>query len=199
MEKQTIWIIMGVLLLCIFSIVTSSIYYIYTQWSAPPSTVLPPFPNTIPTIYTPVPNTSTVIPSVISPPITNVRTNNIKSGTPNDSIIQGQSIVSTNGRYSVVMEANGYLSLIDNQVGSIWNSGPPPQSINPPYRFVMQADGNAVLYDGLNKPGFNTLNTNIGVTHSTAAGTVPPYSLIIQDDGNLVVYDNNSKPLWSRI
>lgn len=54
--------------------------------------------------------------------------------------------------------------------------------------FVLQSDGNVVLYNKkTNKPLWNSNTSNIGVA---------PYSLRYEADGNLILLDSNQKILW---
>ncbi|KAG4066458.1 hypothetical protein HA402_007094 [Bradysia odoriphaga] len=52
-------------------------------------------------------------------------------------------------------------------------------------RFVFQEDGNAVIYDGNNKPLWNTGTAGIG------------HSFVFQNDGNLVMYSRAGVPVWN--
>lgn len=51
-------------------------------------------------------------------------------------------------------------------------------------RFVFQDDGNAVIYDGNNKPLWNTGTAGIG------------HNFVFQNDGNLVMYSRAGVPVW---
>ncbi|QHC62405.1 hypothetical protein GSU69_06740 [Rathayibacter festucae] len=52
------------------------------------------------------------------------------------------------------------------------------------YRFVMQGDGNAVVYDGSGRPTFSTETAGSGSR------------IEMQSDGNLVVYTSTGRPVW---
>ena len=58
-----------------------------------------------------------------------------------------------------------------------------------PYRFVLQQDGNLILFqEGATKP----------VWHSGTSGKgEAPFKLLLQGDGNLVVYDKNGAATWA--
>ena len=61
------------------------------------------------------------------------------------------------------------------------------QSENSLYRFILQGDGNVVLY---------TRNNEV-VWHSDTDGRgTPPYRIVAQDDGNVVQYDSSGQALW---
>jgi hypothetical protein len=57
---------------------------------------------------------------------------------------------------------------------------------NPGARAVMQGDGNLVVYSTTNAPLWN----------SETFGN-PGSELVVQDDGNVVIYDPDGDPLWS--
>jgi len=59
------------------------------------------------------------------------------------------------------------------------------------YHFVMQQDGNLVLYDAKNPDDSVPWNTG---THNQGTG---PYRLVLQGDNNLVIYDSSYAALWS--
>jgi hypothetical protein len=63
------------------------------------------------------------------------------------------------------------------------------RSPNGGYIFVLQSDGNAVIY--------NTSNgTEIWATGTSGKGN-PPNTFVYQTDGNLVVYDSTNTPYWN--
>jgi hypothetical protein len=85
--------------------------------------------------------------------------------------------------------------------GAVWASNTvnsvlePGDSLNPgeelvsyheQYRLIMQGDGNLVLYDGANKPLFNTGTWGEPGNHA-----------IMQGDGNLVVYSSGGRAMWN--
>ena len=55
------------------------------------------------------------------------------------------------------------------------------------YRFVMQGDGNVVLYDGSAQKWSSGTHGNPNA----------PFKLLLQGDGNLVAYDKNNAAIWS--
>jgi murein DD-endopeptidase MepM/ murein hydrolase activator NlpD len=59
------------------------------------------------------------------------------------------------------------------------------QSNNGRYRFVLQGDGNAVLYDGSR------------ATWSSRTNGRTPRDLVLQGDGNLVLYDTSGRAAWA--
>ncbi|KAB7744864.1 curculin domain-containing protein [Nostocoides sp. F2B08] len=93
----------------------------------------------------------------------------------------GQSIRSSNGRYTFVYQADGNLVLYGPR-GATWASrtGAPVGSA------VMQSDGNLVIY----RPG------GVPVWASNTSGN-PGAHLVVQDDGNVVIYRSNRTPAWA--
>jgi hypothetical protein len=61
------------------------------------------------------------------------------------------------------------------------------QSNNELHMFIMQPDGNVVLYDRDSKPLWST---NTG-------GSISPRDLVMQTDGNLVLYGTDGKAHWA--
>ncbi len=89
----------------------------------------------------------------------------------------GQSKVSCDGRFSLVMQGDGNLVLYQ-QGRALWNTQTNGRG---GHHAVMQGDGNFVLYTAGNVPLFNT-RTN---------GRAGAY-LAVQSDGNLVVYQGGA-------
>jgi hypothetical protein len=119
-----------------------------------------------------------------------------KAGGVMDRLTEGgtltinQTLVSNNGDYTLVMQADGNLVLYTGWPGTpspIWASN--TEWLAPamrPTHAVMQNDGNFVLYNNTGVPAF-----------ATATDGHPGSYIVIQDDRNLVVYDPNNKPLWA--
>lgn len=99
----------------------------------------------------------------------------------------GENLVSTNGLYRLMLQADGNLVGYEIASGkSFWNS----KSANKgaaPYQLVLQGDGNLVIYDSKGKAVWNA-GTN---------STVAPFLFVMQDDRNVVIYDSKSKALWN--
>jgi len=92
----------------------------------------------------------------------------------------GQSIRSAQGKYSLVMQADGNLVMYRNDGTVRYRLG------STGWFAAMQTDGNFVEYSGMMAPVFNTETSG----H-------PGALLHIQDDGNLVVYSKTFAPLWN--
>ncbi|TDD46807.1 hypothetical protein E1263_35805 [Kribbella antibiotica] len=90
------------------------------------------------------------------------------------------------------------------------------RSKNGQYIFIMQSDGNAVLYKGktalwstatnrkasvlvMQKNGNLEVVSGKTVVWQSNTGTSPGAILAVQNDNNLVIYNTRGKPNWSRI
>lgn len=97
------------------------------------------------------------------------------------TLAAGQDIVSPDGHYELVMEADG--DLVESIVGgrALWSSN---TTGNVGAHAVMQPGGNLVIYD----------SAGAAVWSSNSSGTGCPV-LAIQDDGNVVVY--SPRAIWA--
>ena len=101
---------------------------------------------------------------------------------PNTALLPGQSISSDNGRYVLVMQADGNLVYYRTSDWTPrWNS----QTQSPGALAPMQGDGNLVVYGTNGVPLWN----------SQTSGNPGAY-LAAQDDGNLVIY-GGGRALWN--
>lgn len=94
----------------------------------------------------------------------------------------GESIVSPDGRFRLVAQADGNLVLYQSGNVVLWHSETSGRSMR---ATVMQADGNLVVYDANNVASWSS--------QTQAAGT----SLHMQSDGNVVIYRSGGVPIWS--
>lgn len=69
----------------------------------------------------------------------------------------------------------------------LWQSNSSNKGVAP-YKWIMQEDGNLVIYDSRNLP--------IWASNTDGKGKAP-YRLIMQDDSNLVIYDSKNLPIWA--
>ena len=96
------------------------------------------------------------------------------------SLVLGQALVSPSGTFTLELQADGNLVLLDNGAPT-WASN----TSQPTGFALMQWDGNFVLYEaGGQVPVFDT------------ATDTPGNSIYMQDDGNLVVYNPAAQPMW---
>ncbi|HEY0471035.1 MAG TPA: hypothetical protein VGD34_05200 [Kribbella sp.] len=99
--------------------------------------------------------------------------------------------------------------------GQVLHAGQYRQSPNKQYAFVMQTDGNAVLYKGrtalwasmtnvrgayitLQRDGNLVVFANRKPIWNTSTYGSKPAYLAVQNDGNLVIYNTAKKAVWSR-
>jgi chitinase len=111
--------------------------------------------------------------------------------TAGQRLVRGQELVSSNGRFHLVMQTDGNLVIYDGTPGAhprwatgTWNL---PDDRRPTHA-DMQGDGNLVLYNDANQAAWAA-----GVFGANFAN---PY-LEMQDDGNLVIYHNGRTPVWA--
>lgn len=103
---------------------------------------------------------------------------------PGQGLLAGQSIRSTDGRFTFIMQADGNLVLYGPGDQPLWASGTNGKA--DVWETIMQGDGNLVIYDGHNHP----------LWASNTSGK-PGASLIVQNDGNVVIYNPANQPLWA--
>ncbi len=109
----------------------------------------------------------------------------IKAG---EQLTVNQSLVSNNGRYTLVMQGDG--NLVGYEPGrAFWDTGTwslPAQSR--PDRVVLQQDSNLVLYTPDGRPQWDT---------GTWTHNVADCRLVMQDDRNIVIYTPDGTPIWA--
>ncbi|KQQ00806.1 MULTISPECIES: hypothetical protein [unclassified Rathayibacter] len=99
-----------------------------------------------------------------------------------EELTAGESIVSTNGAYTFVLQADGNAVTYDSNGRPTWNTGTQGRGDH----LAMQTDGNVVVYDAQDRPVW-----------FTGTGGEPGAVITIQDDGNLVVYRADGSPAWA--
>lgn len=98
----------------------------------------------------------------------------------------------TNSSYTLVMQNDGNLVIYKTPNGTtttspIWSTGTQGKG-TAPYRCLMQADNNIVVYD----------NVNNLIWQSSTRGKGNGYcTMIMQSDGNFVLYDSQNNSVWS--
>ncbi|MEU4744097.1 S8 family serine peptidase [Actinosynnema sp. NPDC023658] len=102
-----------------------------------------------------------------------------------ESLRAGQSKVSQDGRFTLVMQGDGNLVLYTAAGQPLWHTG--TQGTGATY-VVLQNDGNLVVY------------TDAGVAkwHTNTWGTAAD-RLIVQNDSNLVLYGPTGQVFWHRL
>lgn len=106
---------------------------------------------------------------------------------PGQGIYPGQSLLSTNQGYELIMQMDNNLvlyKLLAAGKRALWASNTVGSGA---VEAILQKDGNFVLYNQAHRPVWasNTLR------QKKAA------KAILQDDGNFVLYDENNKPVWA--
>jgi hypothetical protein len=103
---------------------------------------------------------------------------------PGEGLTIGHSITSSDGRFRLVLQADGNLVLYAPRGIALWASNTAGHA--DVWNAVMQSDGNLVVYNVFGHP----------LWASNTAGH-PGASLVAQSDGNLVIYDPANHPLWA--
>ena len=98
------------------------------------------------------------------------------------ALAPGQTLQSCDGRIWLTHQTDGNVVLYD-QRGALWNTGTWGKVTS---TFVMQTDGNLVLYPD-----------SMGALWDTATGNTAGATLWLQQDCNLVVYSAGGTPLWA--
>jgi hypothetical protein len=93
---------------------------------------------------------------------------------PGRELSPGETILSNNRQYTLILQHDGNLVLYRSGGGPLWATWTQGKPVT---KAVMQTDGNFVLYDNLNR----------AVWASWTHGKPGSY-LIVQDDGNVVIY-----------
>ncbi len=100
---------------------------------------------------------------------------------PQQQLNPGDQLVSSNGRYVLVMQGDGNLVEYETGGSAVWASG----TSVPGTVFINQADGNFVLVAPGNHP--------VWATGTNTPGTL----LTVQDDGNVAAYAPGHRAVWA--
>ncbi|MFO0579809.1 MAG: hypothetical protein U1A78_38035 [Polyangia bacterium] len=98
---------------------------------------------------------------------------------PGQYLNPGESLVSANGLYKLIMQTDGNLVLYQNQ-RALWSSR---SNGSQPKQAIMQTDGNFVVYFNNRGPW-------------ATGPRVPGSYIVMQDDGNVVVY-GGGRAVWA--
>jgi hypothetical protein len=101
---------------------------------------------------------------------------------PNEVLNASDYLISPNGRYKCIMQADGNLVVYLDNFNALWGSKTYGTGAD---RCIMQSDGNLVIYS----PDYTS--------HWSIGWQSPGAYLVMQDDGNLVVYSSNGVGIWS--
>ena len=118
---------------------------------------------------------------------------------PNQTMSPGQYLMSLNGRFRLLLQAEGNLIITDNgevvwiaDGSQIYSRTLHPKKMREPLMFVISNNG--FLYDPSRRRLWIAEST-----HSTDKSLWYNTSMVIQDDGNLVIYDQRTGNLcWAR-
>lgn len=106
-------------------------------------------------------------------------------------LYQEDFLRSTNEAYYALMQRDGnfvvYTSPDFSPVNAQWSSNSTEKG-QPPYRLVLQDNGNLIIFDANNVKTWSTRTAEVGER---------PYHLIMQIDRNLVLYDCNQRAIWA--
>lgn len=102
--------------------------------------------------------------------------------TGGENLLPSQSLISSDSRFSLVLQQSDGNAVIYGPTGALWSSNTAGGQST---ALVLQLDGNIVIRSPVNDPIWfsNTANN-------------PGSVLIMQNDGNLVLYAGSS-PIWS--
>ncbi len=101
---------------------------------------------------------------------------------PGEVLNHGNSISSTNGRYTFVYQGDGNLVLYDSGV-PLWASNTAGRPVGV---CIMQGDGNLVVYGPSGAPIW-----------ASDTWQHPGSRLVVQNDGNVVIYRPDGVPVWA--
>jgi len=118
---------------------------------------------------------------------------------PNQTMLPGQYLMSANGRFRLVLQADGNLVITDNGT-IVWiadgnqmhSRTSHPRKMREPLQFVISNSG--FLYDPSRRRLWIAESS-----HSTDKSLWYNTNMVMQDDGNLVIYDGRTGNLcWAR-
>ena len=118
---------------------------------------------------------------------------------PNQMMSPGQYLISLNGRFRLLLQADGNLIITDNGAvvwiadgSQTYSRTLHPKKMREPLMFVISNNG--FLYDPSRRRLWIAEST-----HSSDKSLWYNTSMVIQDDGNLVIYDQRTGNLcWAR-
>jgi len=100
---------------------------------------------------------------------------------PDQSLHVGAALTSPNGRFTLVLQADGSLVLSWSGGAARWATGTHGRTVA---RATMQSDGNFALYGP------------VGALWASGTAGHPGAFLAVQNDGNVVIYGQGG-PLWA--
>jgi hypothetical protein len=103
---------------------------------------------------------------------------------PGDTLTAGQQLTSANGRFRVIIQADGNVVELDAANKVIWST---QTGSNDGAKLIFQLDGNLVVHSA---------NGTTALWASGTAASRAAAKLLLQDDGNMVLYAASGKALW---
>lgn len=101
---------------------------------------------------------------------------------PGQQLTVGESLVSADGRFTLILQQDGNLVLYGPQHQPLWDS---KTDNRPSHRVTMQTDGDLVIYDG-----------NDSTLWKSGTDGFSDSELVVQNNGNVVIYGTNGHALW---
>ncbi|MGI8277354.1 M12 family metallopeptidase [Bacillus mycoides] len=102
---------------------------------------------------------------------------------PGEDLKPHEALISSNGKYALVMQRDGNLVLYPvGSINALWSSGTYGKTVS---EVILQNDGNFVMYG----EGQALWSTNT-YGHTVAW-------IAVQNDGNVVIYEPTGKPIWA--
>jgi Ricin-type beta-trefoil lectin domain len=121
---------------------------------------------------------------------------------PGETMYKGESRVSRNNTYELILQTDGNLVLYDKTLTAImpywevphavWASGTNGKNVD---RVVMGTDGNLAIYPPSVKCRVQPCSPQAPIWQTVTQGH-PSSHLKVQDDGLVVIYDKQSKQIW---
>jgi hypothetical protein len=107
-------------------------------------------------------------------------------------LVSGQELVSGNKAYALVAQSDGNVvgyDMTQSDRPPFWASAEGAKTFRDRFRFIMQRDGNAVMY--------NARGIAVWATGTDVGADRGPFQLIMQSDRNVVLRDKAGEPLWA--
>jgi len=114
--------------------------------------------------------------------LSSTETNNKDTLFNGAALEQGQSLISKNGMYRLIVKDDGNL-VIMGPSGPSWSSNTTTQNPSPPYRATMENTGNFVLYNGKKQALYDSKSASLG----------PETHLVLRNNGKMFLF-TGSKP-----
>ncbi len=129
-------------------------------------------------------------------PFTGAAASNAKSQLlAGESLAAGQKLSSTNGAYSLIMQADGNVVIYASDNKPVWATQTQHKSNGG--KFTLQTDGNLVLYKSADNSSLWSSETHAFFDKKFASADMKPVKAVLENDGALVLYSGSNKKVWS--